>query len=189
MTQPRKQHFVRIIGGTWRSRRLRFPDLADLRPTPDRVRETLFNWLRNDIEGARCLDLFAGSGALGFEALSRGAQQVVFVENERSAADALRLHAVELATNDAAIQATSAEQFLRGSATPFDIVFLDPPFRLQTWDNIAAQLEQHNWLKPRALIYVESPSEDASLHLPATWHLLRDKTAGEVRYGLYERRA
>lgn len=119
---------LRIIGGTWRGRRFRFPPLPEIRPTPDRVRETLFNWLGSQVSGARCLDLFAGSGALGLEALSRGAAEVVFVERDRTAARELAARLAEWGAKGARVEQRDALQFLHGAARPFDIVFLDPPF-------------------------------------------------------------
>ena len=120
---------VRIIGGGWRGRRITFPDVPGLRPTPDRVRETLFNWLQHDIAGARCLDLFAGSGALGLEALSRGAKELVFVEQSVAASRALQEQLARLgAERRSQVVEMGAARYLRGAAPAFDIVFLDPPF-------------------------------------------------------------
>ncbi len=151
---------VRIIAGQWRGRKLAVADVAGLRPTGDRVRETLFNWLQADIAGSQCLDLFAGSGALGFEALSRFAASSTFVEPDPHAFSTLQASAdgLEL-TNDARarLMQTTANQFLAGNRQPFDIVFVDPPFgdNLQ-WDIIASLIPDH--LAPNAMIYVESPS-------------------------------
>ncbi|TPW17985.1 MAG: methyltransferase, partial [Halothiobacillaceae bacterium] len=127
MTKAPTRNSLRIIGGTWRSRRLEFPTVEQLRPTPDRVRETLFNWLQHRIGGARCLDLFAGSGALGFEALSRGANEVVFVEIDPAAVQALRANAQRLQADNAQIIHEEALRYLAKPADPFDIIFLDPP--------------------------------------------------------------
>src|ERR1700730_8767896 len=139
---------VRIIGGAWRGRRVAFPDLPELRPTPDRVRETLFNWLQHAVASARCLDLYAGSGALGLEALSRGAREVHFVELDAVAARNLAQQIDRLgAARQAQVLEMGAERYLRGPAQPFDIVFLDPPFRSGAVPLIAEQLDQAGWLK------------------------------------------
>lgn len=177
---------IRIIGGSLRNSRLEVPDLPGLRPTPERVRETLFNWLAPVIEGARCLDLCAGTGALGIEALSRGAASVQFVERDALAALALRqnLHRLKLAVGQ--VQAADAQQFLAGLPQPMDLVLLDPPFALDIWHTLAQQLEQGGWLAERASIYVESPRASAP-RLPPNWQLHREGRAGEVRFALYRR--
>jgi len=172
---------VRIIGGRWRSRVIRFPPAAQLRPTPDRVRETLFNWLGQRLDGLACLDLFAGSGALGFEALSRGARKVVMVESDRTVAAALRESAKLLEADGAEIVVGDAIAFLGRSGEPFDVVFLDPPFA----SDLAARAMER--LLPRlnagARVYVESAEP---LAMPAPWKALREDRAGAVRYALYE---
>lgn len=178
---------IRIIAGVWRSRKLRFPAADGLRPTPDRVRETLFNWLRDDIEGARCLDLFAGSGALGFEAASRGAARVVQVDAGSSVCTALRQSCALLAADQVVVIQDNVRHFLNGPAQPFDIVFLDPPFRRGWLQPIGMMLERRGWLASRALIYIESERELRLDGLPATWACLRQGQAGEVAYGLYQR--
>jgi len=162
---------VRIIAGTWRSRRLLFPARLGLRPTPDRVRETLFNWLAPHLPGARCLDLFAGSGALGFEALSRGAARVVLVERDPAAADA------------AEVRSGDAGDYLDGPVESFDIVFLDPPYTSGLLSGCMQRLAARDWLCPAAWVYLEA-REGELPPLPEGWRLLRSKTAGQVGYHL-----
>jgi 16S rRNA (guanine966-N2)-methyltransferase len=179
---------VRIIGGEWRGRRLHFPQADSLRPTPDRVRETVFNWLQFELAGRRCLDLFAGSGALGFEALSRGAAEVVFVERDPRAADALRDGLRTLRCDRAQVTAADAFAFLRTThGKPFDIVFLDPPYDERWLDRAAAMLESGGWLAPRAWIYLEDAAARGAPALPGGWTLLRSKKAGDVGYHLARR--
>lgn len=181
---------LRIIGGRWRSRKLRFPDAPGLRPTPDRVRETLFNWLRNDLDGARCLDLYAGSGALGIEAVSRGAARAVLVERDGRVCAALQHHLALLdAGREIRVVQAETERFLRGPAEPFDLVFLDPPFHKGLAAGCCESLENGGWLCPAAKIYVETESGLALDRLPAGWVLLRTGSSGEVGYHLYQRRA
>jgi 16S rRNA (guanine966-N2)-methyltransferase len=176
---------IRIIGGSLRNSRLDVPDMPGLRPTAERVRETLFNWLAPIIAGASCLDLCAGTGALGIEALSRGAASVQFVEREPRAAQALRdnLHRLKTAGQVVAVDAMT---YLRGAPQPCDLVFLDPPFALDLWPGLAQQLESAGWLTAQAWIYVESP-RDVAPALPPNWHLHREGLAGEVRFALYRR--
>ena len=177
---------MRIIGGTWRSRRLEFPACDGLRPTPDRVRETLFNWLQPWLPGAACLDLFAGSGVLGLEALSRGAGHAVLVEKDAHAAAALRASIALLQTQDAELVQADALTFLRGAARPFDIVFLDPPYHSDLLAGCCAQLEAGGWVRPGGLIYMEAHGEQDPV-LPSAWSLLRSKRAGQVGYHLARR--
>jgi len=176
---------LRIIGGTWRGRKWRFPEGADIRPTPDRVRETLFNWLGGRTQGARCLDLFAGSGALGLEALSRGAGHVSFVDAAEPAVRELRLRLAEWQAADARVERSDALTYLAGRAQPFDIVFLDPPFATGLLAQAAQRLTQHGWLSPGSLIYVECAAAEAVPPLPPSWQGLKAKRAGEVGYHLY----
>ncbi len=182
----RSTHAIRIVGGHLRGSKLAVADREGLRPTPDRVRETLFNWLAPVIAGARCLDLFAGTGALGIEALSRGAAQVDFVECSRQLAQDLRNNLARLRVSAASVFETDAWAFLAQPAQPVDIAFLDPPFAQALWDATAAALERHGWLRPAALVYVEAP-HDAALTLPSNWHLHREGRAGAVRFALYRR--
>lgn len=176
---------LRIIGGTYRGKKITFPSIEGLRPTPDRVRETLFNWLMHDIRGACCLDLFAGSGALGFEALSRGAAEVVLVEKNPIAYHALQQTAATLRPEQITIQHQSALDFLQThSPYQFDIVFIDPPFAaMELFDCIHAFEQRH--LKNQGLLYVEAPH---ALPLnPNYWQNLKLKTAGQITYGLYQK--
>jgi len=174
---------VRVVGGAWRSRRVSFPDLPDLRPTADRVRETLFNWLGQDLAGKRCLDLFAGSGALGFEALSRGATEVVMVESSRAAHRALQENAARLGAGARLrLVLGDALHFLaaRGSGR-FDVVFVDPPYGSGLVDAVLAHLPAV--LAPGGCAYVESGSPVA----PAPpWRVRRAARAGAVHYHLIE---
>jgi len=178
---------IRIIAGEWRSRRLRFPPAEDLRPTPDRVRETLFNWLRDVIEGARCLDLFAGSGALGFEAASRGAANVVQVERSETVSTALRHNCALLMADQIHIVQDSARRYLARPSEPFDVVFLDPPFRRGWLLPLCGMLEHRGWLAPAAMIYLECEQELRLNGLPMAWKRLREGKAGDVAYSLYQR--
>lgn len=182
-----KPNTLRIIGGEWRSRRIRFPGLKGLRPTPDRVRETLFNWLAPDLAGSRCLDLFAGSGALGLEALSRGAASVTFVEREREAADRLRETATQLAPKRATVLHADAITWLGGPSQPFDIVFVDPPFDSGLLPVALRALESGGWLMPAARIYLEGPAKAGPPELPGGWILHRSGRAGAVGYHLARR--
>lgn len=177
---------IRIIGGSLRNSRLNVPELEGLRPTSERVRETLFNWLAPVIDGARCLDLCAGTGALGIEALSRGAGSVQFVERDGRAAQALRDNLARLKVANAGLAELDAAAYLQGAAQPQDLVFLDPPFALGLWSGLAQQLERSGWLGTNALIYVESPRAISPV-LPPNWHLQREGHAGEVRFALYRR--
>jgi 16S rRNA (guanine966-N2)-methyltransferase len=178
---------LRIIAGAWRGRRFRFTAEADIRPTPDRVRETLFNWLRERVPGARCLDLCAGSGALGLEALSRGAARVHFVESDATAVRELRARLVEWGAQGASVERVDALRYLRTKPEPFDIVFLDPPFAAGVLRAAAQLLEDRQWLAPAALIYVESAARVDLPELPASWRLAKAKRAGEVGYHLFEK--
>ena len=182
---PGGRNSVRIIGGGWRGRRINFPDLPGLRPTPDRVRETLFNWLQHDLAGARCLDLFAGSGALGLEALSRGAAETVFVEQAVAASHALQEQLTRLgAKRQGRVVEMGAARFLRTPAPPFDIVFLDPPFGRDALAEYVPLLDSGNWLKPGGLVYLENEKTSGAPPLPAHWELLKSRSAGEVGYHL-----
>lgn len=182
MSQPRNT--LRIIGGEWRSRKLAFPDNPQLRPTPDRVRETLFNWLQNDIYQARCLDLFAGSGALGFEALSRGAAHCVFVESHGPSLQKIKENIQLLKTDKASVSGMDALGYLKETTEKFDLVFLDPPFDSNLWLPVLDMMNQRQLLNARARVYVESPAKQTHLALSDPWQILRDKTAGDVRYQL-----
>lgn len=171
---------LRIIGGQWRSRRLAFPDVEGLRPTPDRVRETLFNWLMPVIHGARCLDLFTGSGALGLEARSRGASTVVLLDRDPRVIATLRDHLQTLKAEGVTLLQQSALDYLQGQPQLFDIVFLDPPFRQGLLEPALALLAERGWLAPGARLYIEQESEQAMPPLPAGWEVLRELKAGQV---------
>jgi len=182
---------LRIIGGTWRGRRFRFPAVDGIRPTPDRVRETLFNWLMHRIDGARCLDLFAGSGALGLEGLSRGARHVTFVERDLAAARALRatLGVLGAPPERATIVENDAVRFLQGTGQPYDVVFVDPPFDSPLLQESCALLASNDWLVPDARVYLELPYGSELPLLPADWRVIKDGRAGEVGYYLASRNA
>jgi 16S rRNA (guanine966-N2)-methyltransferase len=175
---------LRIVAGKWRSRLLPVAEEPGLRPTPARIRETLFNWLASTIEGSRCLDLFAGTGALGFEALSRGAREVVFVENSARAAAALEDSVKVLEATGVRIHQADAISYLKGEPEPFDIVFLDPPFADDLLEDLCRLLSEGNWLADGARVYLEQNRERPLPALPDGWTIVNDKTAGQVRYAL-----
>jgi 16S rRNA (guanine966-N2)-methyltransferase len=180
---------LRIIGGEWRSRKVPFPNVENLRPTPDRVRETLFNWLQNITPGARCLDLFAGSGALGLEALSRGASSVTFIDNSPAATYQLKDNLQTLKCQNGEVITSSAINWLEARQTDtearYDLVFLDPPFRKEMIPVICELLEKRNLLSDNAVIYIEAESELSQLLVPESWKENRSKTAGQVTYRLF----
>lgn len=179
---------VRIIGGAWRGRKLQFPSAETLRPTPDRVRETLFNWLQFDVPGRRCLDLFAGSGALGFEALSRGAAEVVFVERDPRVAAAIGAALRVLRCDRGQVATQDAFTYLRQAVPrPFDLVFLDPPYDERWLERACTTLESGGWLAPGAWVYLEDTAARGAPTLPEGWTLLRSRKAGDVGYHLARR--
>lgn len=182
---------LRIIAGKWRSRKLNFPDLEGLRPTADRVRETLFNWLQERIGRADCLDLFAGSGACGIEALSRGARHVTFVDVSPPAIGAIRSNLGQLQAEGFSLvcedSLTWLSRFKSAEGPRFDIAFIDPPFATTLLGRSAAALEASALLREDALIYLESAHEIASTQVPANWRLLKTKRAGMVFFNLYQR--
>lgn len=176
---------LRIVAGIWRSRLLDIADVPDLRPTSERIRETLFNWLAPRIEGARCLDLFAGTGALGFEALSRGAREAVFVERSPLAAEVLRRNIAELDAGNAAVVTADALVWLdSGPEREFDVVFLDPPFAGDLLADLCRLLSERGVLAAGANVYLEQDRGRPVPVLPEGWQLLKNKTAGRVRYML-----
>jgi len=178
---------LRVIGGQYRSRKLQFADVEGLRPTSDRIRETLFNWLAPLIEGARCLDTFAGSGALGIEALSRGAGHVDFIETSRAAAEAIASNLQTLQCANATLLRKDALAYLQAAPTHrYDIVFCDPPFQSSLLPQTLEALLAQDWLSTGALIYVEAAREDA-VELPPQWHWHRHLYAGNVQFGLLQR--
>lgn len=174
---------LRIIGGVWRSRILRFPAVRELRPTPDRVRETVFNWLAPHIEGAVCLDLFAGSGAFGFEAASRGAARVTLIERDPAVAAVLREHAQRLNAVNVRVVQSDALSWLDDSSEPVDIVFLDPPYGSGLLAAALTRLAASAIIRPGGFVYLETPA-GTDLALPSTWTLHRSKSAGKVGYHL-----
>ncbi|OSN05564.1 16S rRNA (guanine(966)-N(2))-methyltransferase RsmD [Lonsdalea britannica] len=178
---------IRIIGGQWRGRKLPVPHSPGLRPTTDRVRETLFNWLAPVIQQARCLDCFAGSGALALEALSRYAAHATLLEAERGIARQLSQNLSLLRAENASVIHTDALQWLAQPGEAFDVVFLDPPFRQGLLNNTVNLLETQGWLADDARIYIETEAENRTLNLPANWQLHREKVAGQVAYRLYAR--
>lgn len=189
MSRPGNSNQLRIIGGQWRGRKLRFADGRGLRPTPDRVRETLFNWLMPYLPGARCLDLFTGSGALGLEALSRGAAEVVMVDNNNQVISQIRENlSIVNADNAQLVQADAVKWLKQEEPGPFDIVFLDPPYADQLLPVCIRLLEEGGWLKQNAWIYIELPSGDDVPALPANWQWHRNKQAGQVGYHLAHRK-
>lgn len=179
---------LRIIGGLWRSRRFAFPDAEGLRPTPDRVRETLFNWLAPYVSGARVLDPFTGSGALYLEALSRGAGMALALDVNANAIASLRHHLDTLKCGQGQLLQSDALRYLETqSPVAFDLVFLDPPFNRNLLQPACEVLERKGWLGERAWIYTESETAPSGLGLPTNWRLHREKKAGQVYYALWER--
>ncbi|MBT5218645.1 MAG: 16S rRNA (guanine(966)-N(2))-methyltransferase RsmD [Woeseia sp.] len=176
---------LRIVAGKWRSRLLPVANVEGLRPTSERIRETLFNWLAPAIVGSTCLDLFAGSGALGLEALSRGAASVLFVERSKTATIALDEYLVTLSDDHGAVRQADALSFLRGAApAQYDLVFLDPPFASDMVADLCRLLAKGGWLKPGAHIYLEQDKKQSLPELPDGWQALKEKTTGNVRYSL-----
>lgn len=189
MGQSNYKNELRVIGGRWRSRKIRFPDADGLRPTANRIRETLFNWLQFRIEGKRCLDLFAGSGACGIEALSRGASEVVFVENSPESARAIRENLEQLEGNGI-VHCADALSWLRTPRNDdrgFAIVFMDPPYTANLEILCCALLEQSGRLLPGSLVYLESDKDLPAGEFPSNWRRLKHAKAGLVYYSLFER--
>ena len=179
---------VRIIAGEFRSRKLEFPSLEGLRPTADRIRETLFNWLQDSIVGETCLDLFAGSGALGFEALSRGASQVDFIEQSSSAANSIRDNIERLGAKHGNVYCSDAFEWLERSAQnskQYGLVFLDPPFKGETLNRAIAKLESADLLREGGLVYIEKETQSIDADLPSNWVEVKSKKAGLIQFGLY----
>lgn len=180
---------IRIIGGQWRGRKLPVPDSPGLRPTTDRVRETLFNWLAPSMVDARVLDCFAGSGALGLEALSRYAASATLLEMDRGVSAQLQKNLLTLKASRGQVINTNTLNHLAQQGTPHDVVFVDPPFRKGLLEETLTLLETNGWLADEALIYVESEGESGLPPVPANWTLHREKVAGQVAYRLYLRKA
>ncbi len=187
MAHNSKTGQLRIIGGSWRGRKINFVTEPGVRPTPDRIRETLFNWLQTSVAGARCLDLFSGSGALGFEALSRGANEVVMVEQSSAVTQQLRANATLLKTDCVQVEQCSANHYLKRPSQPFDIIFLDPPFETDSLESYCLQLASNGWLASNAQIYMERAKGSPTPQLPADWQLHREKQSGKVCYALATR--
>ena len=178
---------VRIIAGQWRGRRLSVPDNKDLRPTPDRVRETLFNWLAPWIAGARCLDLFAGSGVLGFEALSRGAASVVMVDDAPVVIKLLKEQLALFGAANGEVYCAKIPEQLKAVSKPFDVVFLDPPYQSGLLLPTCFYLEEHGFLADGAYIYLEASTAIKDNDLPPGWQIVKSKQAGQVAYHLAQR--
>lgn len=181
----RGKNQLRIIGGEWKRRMLPFADIEGLRPTPDRVRETLFNWLMWDVQNAKVLDLCAGSGALSFEALSRGARHVVMIEPNATQAKFLKNNIALLKAENCQLKVQTAQQALANLNEQFDLVFLDPPYSLNLWEELAQKVDLH--LAQDALIYVEADCALQQLNLPPTWQLQKQTKAGVVQAGLFKK--
>lgn len=178
---------IRIIGGQWRGRKLKVPDLPGLRPTPDRVRETLFNWLMGIVPGAYCLDPFAGSGALAFEALSRGAAYVVMVDQSPKVVQLLQEELRHFKAENAEVYRATVPQQLKVPEKPFDIVFLDPPYQDSLLLPTCFFLEEQHFLADEATIYLESSTSLSQSDLPKRWETIKSKKAGQVAYHLIKR--
>jgi 16S rRNA (guanine966-N2)-methyltransferase len=177
---------VRIIGGKWKGRKLSFPDAATLRPTLGRVRETLFNWLAGRIAGACCLDLYAGTGALGFEALSRGAAEVDMVERTRAAVAALRRNAQQLQAH-ARVHSTPAGRFLNATDRTWDVIFLDPPFDGNELPRALEIIAERDLLRPGGCVYFEQARRSGAAPVGPGWQVLKQSHAGASEFGLLVR--
>lgn len=189
---PQGAGFVRIIAGKWRGRKLPVKNVEGLRPTTDSVKETLFNWLCGDVYQAKCLDVFAGSGSLGLEALSRQAEHVTFLELDKGAATQIQQNILTLGIENAALHNTDALTFLSrqdksSSNQTFDLVFIDPPFRKDLLCDVISHLEDKNWLCDHALIYIEAEKELGTPDVPVNWEIYKEKHAGQVSFRLYKR--
>lgn len=193
--QNHQESSVRIIAGRWRGRRIHFVS-EGIRPTADRVRETLFNWLTPSIQGAHCLDMFAGTGALGLEALSRGADKVLFIEKSRQASSQLKWNIAELGCESAEVLIKDARTLKYVDRGPFDIVFIDPPFNKAELNpgehpglaELCTLIESAGCLSPVAHIYIELAKQTEFPALPTDWAVIRESTAGQVRFALIQRR-
>jgi 16S rRNA (guanine966-N2)-methyltransferase len=186
MPDKNQKDSLRIIGGKWKRHAIRFEGSHDLRPTPDAVRETLFNWLTPAVQGANCLDLFSGSGALGFEAASRGACQVHLVEHNYAVYKQLLRTRDNLSAEQIHVHYQDGLSFLENCAGRFDIVFLDPPFQSTLSKHVLSMLEHSNTLIKEALVYLERPKNGNPLILSKAWKISREKTTGSSIYGLYK---
>ncbi|MFP8968146.1 16S rRNA (guanine(966)-N(2))-methyltransferase RsmD [Pokkaliibacter sp. CJK22405] len=184
---PAARNQIRLIGGQWRSRKLSFADLPGLRPTTDRVKETVFNWLMHKVPGSHCLDAFSGSGSLGFEALSREAAWTTFIDSSNIVVKQLQANLKTLQCQDAEVIRADSIQWLSQTANrQFDLVFLDPPFNQGLLEPAASYLESRSWLTADAVIYIEY-EQKLLPQLPANWQCIKEKRAGEVIFALYQR--
>ncbi|MDA9063931.1 16S rRNA (guanine(966)-N(2))-methyltransferase RsmD [Pseudomonadales bacterium] len=192
MSKQNLDQAVRIIGGNWRSRKVSFAEHAEIRPTPARVRETLFNWLQYHVAGARCLELYAGSGILSLEALSRGAQHVTLVEKSEPVCRHLRVTYAAFTTDLSTYEChnTTAREFLEQSAadSPYDLIFLDPPFGLGALQDLLPRLVAKQLVADQALVYIESEFAVTQSIIPPDWEIHRQKRAGSVHYCLCRQR-
>lgn len=179
-----KPGFVRIISGTLRGRRVKIADIKDLRPTPDRVRETLFNWLAPKLPGARCLDLFAGTGILGFESVSRGAAYVEMIDQSPVVIEMLKKQIEEFKLDNVVVRKAIVPQQLTKPGKTFDIVYLDPPYQANLLPSICKYLEEQQFLKSGAHIYLEAKEIIKDNDLPANWRVMKSQRAGQVYYHL-----
>lgn len=186
--KPNKSGFIRLISGKWRGKKLPVRDKEGLRPTTDRTKETLFNWLMHDIRDANCLDCFSGSGSLAFEALSRFAKSATLLERDKQVAQQLRENLKSLQINNAEVIETDSINYLQQTANQqFDIIFVDPPFNKGLLEPCCTALEANNYLTEKALIYIEMEVQLTALKLPDNWQLLKEKNTGQVAYQLYLR--
>ena len=183
-----KNGFIRLISGKWRGKKLPVKDKEGLRPTTDRTKETLFNWLMHDVRDADCLDCFSGSGSLAFEALSRFAKNALLLERDKQVAQQLRENLKTLKIDNATVVETDSINYLQQTAAQqFDIVFVDPPFNKGLVSPCCHALEENGYLTPQALIYIEMEVQSSAIELPSSWQLLKEKNTGQVAYQLYLR--
>ena len=184
-----KNGFIRLISGKWRGKKLPVKDKEGLRPTTDRTKETLFNWLMHDIRDANCLDCFSGSGSLAFEALSRYAKNVLLLERDKQVVEQLKENITTLKVTNANVIETDSINYLQQAATQkFDIVFIDPPFNKGLVSPCCQALEENEYLTTKALIYIEMEAQSNTAEIPNNWHLLKEKSTGQVTYQLYLRK-
>ena len=175
---------VRIIAGCWKGRKIPVVQKEGVRPTPNRVRETLFNWLQDRVVGSHCLDIFAGSGALGLESVSRGAAHATIVDHDAEIIQTLQTLVELLASEQLSLVCDDAINYIANTTQKFDIVYLDPPFQKFDLNPLLCQLFEADILKPQAFIYVENPPDQMPLELPSNWRWWRQAKAGQVAYGL-----
>lgn len=182
---PLVKQSIQIIGGKYRRKKINFPDIANLRPTASRIRETVFNWLMHDIRDSNCLDGFAGSGALGFEAISRGAKSVTLVEKNPTIHKSLQKTSTSFADDDIKVVNSELDKFLKTTNSQFDIIFLDPPFNFPFPTECVNLIEKNNLLPKNGLLYVEFKN-DVLLN-PDCWENLKSKSSGQISYALYKK--